>query len=468
MKNFFALIITFLVCALIGCRKESFITSSDALLRISSDTLHFDTVFVTTGSTSRYLKIFNLNNAKLRISNIQLMGGASSPFKLNVDGVAGFNFNNVELEANDSTYLYATVTINPNLANLPFVVRDSVKFTYNGNTRWLQLEAFGRNARFLRDARVTIDSTFTNDRPIVILGSLVVNENRTLTIQKGTKIYTNAQAPILVNGRLNAVGEKFDSTRIQFLPDRLDEPYANYPGSWPGIYFNTNSRDNVLQFCTIKNAYQAIVSLSPSVNANPKVSLSECIIDNAFDVGIGANNSSVTAQNCLVSNCGNNVAIVGGGTYNFLHCSFVTISNLYINHKTPVFNASNVVNNTTTNPLNVTVQNSIIYGSGGLVDNEIKLTKQGTTTFTVSFINTLYKYKDADPTTASFNMASQALKNVVPIFDSVDAGNRVFNFRPKAGSPVINKGISTTMLFDLDGRNRTVGTLPDLGCYEFQ
>lgn len=465
IKKLFLVVIALQGILIVACRKESYITSSDALLRLGTDTLHFDTVFVTTGSTSRFLKIFNLNDKKLRISNIQLMGGASSPFKLNVDGIAGFNFNNVELEANDSTYLYATVTINPNLANLPFVVRDSVKFTFNGNTRWLQLEAFGRNARFLRDSRITIDSSFTNDKPIVILGSLVINENRTLTIQKGTKIYTNAQAPILVNGTLNAIGERWDSTKIEFLPDRLDEPYANYPGSWPGIYFNTTSRNSVLQFCTIKNAYQAIVSLGPSVNGNPKVALRECIIDNAFDVGIGANNSSVTAQNCLVSNCGNNLAIVGGGNYNFLHCSFVTISNLYINHKTPVFNASNVVNSSTNNPLTIAVQNSIIYGSGGLVDNEIKLTKQGTTPFNVSFINTLYKYKDADPTSAIF---TNCLKNAVPIFDSIDAGNRVFNFRPKAVSPVINKGIATTLLFDLDGKNRTVGVLPDLGCYEFQ
>lgn len=450
---------------LISCRKESFITSQDALLRLSADTLHFDTVFVTTGSTSRFLKIFNLNDQKLRISNIQLMGGASSPFKINVDGVSGFNFNNVELEANDSTYMYATVTINPNFANLPFVVRDSIKFTFNGNTRWLQLEAFGRNARFLRDSKITVDSTFTNDKPIVILGSLVVNENRKLTIQKGTKVYINAQAPILVNGTLTAIGERFDSTRIQFLPDRLDEPYAKYPGSWPGIYFNTNSRDNVMQFCTIKNAFQAVVSLNPSVNANPKVLLRESIIDNSFDVGIGANNSNVTAQNCLVSNCGSNVAIVGGGNYNFLHCSFVTISNLFINHKNPVFNASNVVNSTTTNPLTISVQNSIIYGSGGLVDNEIKLTKQGSTPFNVTFANTLYKYKDADPTTANF---TSSFKNLVPIFDSIDAGNRVFNFRPKVSSPVINKGAATSLVFDLDGRARTVGMLPDLGCYEFQ
>jgi hypothetical protein len=46
------------------------------------------------------------------------------------------------------------VTINPNANQLPFVVQDSIKIDYNGNTRFVQLDALGQNARFLRDRRI--------------------------------------------------------------------------------------------------------------------------------------------------------------------------------------------------------------------------------------------------------------------------------------------------------------------------
>jgi hypothetical protein len=74
--------------------------------------------------------------------------------------------------------------------------------------------------------------------------------------------------------------------------------------------------------------------------------------------------------------------------------------------------------------------------------------------------------KSNDPAAATFT--GNKLKNINPGFDSVDLGNRYFNYRLKSNSSVINKGTLTTgLLFDLDGNNRNIG-LPDLGCYEKQ
>jgi hypothetical protein len=440
MKLLKPFLLFFLLTTLIySCKKESFTTSPNALLRISSDTLHFDTVFTSTGSTTQFLQIFNLNDQGLKL-NVELMGGASSPFKINLDGVSGTVFNNVEILKNDSMYLFATVTINPTLTNLPFVVRDSIKFTYNGNVKWLQLEAFGRNAYFLRNKIINSDTTFANDKPIVILGGLLVNENKQLTIPKGTKIY--------------------------FQGNRLDDPYKNYPASWPGIYFDATSKNNVLQFCVLKNSYQGTIALAPSVNSNPKLNLQECIIDNTYDVAIGGSNSSIVARNCLVSNAGYNVSIVGGGNYSFNFCTFVSYSNSFINHKNPVLTVTNAVNNTTSNALSMAVNNSIIYGEGGLVDNEIVANKVGTNPYTITMSNVLYKMKAADPSIINF---SNSLRNAVPIFDSVNTGERIYNFRHKSNSPTINKGTSIGgVSIDLDGNPRLVGSTTDLGCFEKQ
>src|SRR4051812_19074125 len=212
-------IISLLILAEVSCKKTSFISSPNASLSFSTDTLHFDTVFTTTGSVTQSFKIFNLNDQKLRLSEVRLMGGASSPFKLNVDGSPGTSFSNIEILPNDSLYAFVSVTINPNAANLPFIIRDSILVSYNGNSEFLQLEAFGQNAHFLKGRRVTTDSTWINDLPYVILDNITVDSNVTLTIQKGCRIYHHANAPFLVNGSLHINGDSTD--RVVFNGDRL-------------------------------------------------------------------------------------------------------------------------------------------------------------------------------------------------------------------------------------------------------
>lgn len=449
-----------------SCKKEGFIDSKDALLTTSVDTLHYDTVFTSTGSITQSFKIFNLNDKKLRLSNVQLMGGSASFYKINVDGSAGTNFSDIEINANDSIYVFAMVTINPNASNLPFIVKDSIKIDYNGNTKFVQLEAFGQNANFLRDRRVTTDTTWNNNLPFVILGGLTVDSAKTLTIKKGTKVYFHADAPLIVRGTLNAVGEKNDSTKITFKGDRLDYPYKDYPASWPGIYFMNSSKDNVMEHCVVKNAYQGTIVQNPASNSNPKLTLNECILDNIYDIAVGAANTSVVARNCLISNCGYNVFLTAGGNYTFNNCTMVSIGNYYLQHKNAVLTVSNVVSSSITNNVTATFNNSIIYGESGLPDDEINLIKQGSTAYNVTFNNTLYKMKSSDPTTATFN--GSKLKNIKPEFDSVNIGDRYFNFRLKSTSLAKDKGsIISGITTDLDGKNRNVG-LPDLGCFELQ
>lgn len=467
-KLFFIISIAFFITTLSqGCKKESFIESADALLTTSTDTLHYDTVFTSVGSITQSFKIFNLNDKKLRLSNIQLMGGSSSYFKINVDGVAGTNFSNVEINANDSIYVFAIVTINPTTANLPFIVNDSIKINYNGNTKFVQLEAFGQNANFLRNKRVTTDTTWNNDLPFVVLGGLTIDSAKMLTITKGTKVYVHADAPIIVRGTLNAVGEKYDSTKIVFKGDRLDSPYKDFPGSWPGIYFMNSSKDNLMEHCIIKNAYQGTVVQNPSNNSNAKLTLNECVLDNIYDVAIGAANTSINVRNTLISNCGYNVFLTAGGNYNFNYCTMVSIGNNYLQHKNAVLTISNVANTTTTINLNANFNNCIVYGESGLPDDEINLIKQGGTTYNVVFNNLLYKMKSADPGIATFN--GNKIKNIKPEFDSIDVAKRYFSFKLKNTSPAKDKGfVISGITTDLEGKNRNVGTLPDLGCYEIQ
>ena len=419
-------------------------------------------MFVTAGSTYRAFTIINENNQKLRLSSVKLMGGAASVYKMNVDGTPGTQFNNLEIEANDSVYVFAQVNVNPSAANLPFILRDSIEITYNGNKKLVQLEAWGQNAHFFRDKVVAANETWNNDLPYVILGSLLVNVNQTLTINKGCRIYVHADAPVVVNGTLQVNGLKDTADRVYFRGDRLDEPYKDYPASWPGIFFQASSKDNVFTYAVIKNAYQAIGLQDPSPNANPKLILNECVIDNAYDAGIISLNSSVRARNCLISNCGKNLLLAKGGDYQFTHCTVVTYANRFIDHKDPVLTLTNSANNITAN-LTATFRNCIFWGENGLVNDEVVVLKNGTTTFNVNFDYGLWKVQ----TTPANTTSNQMLNNQSPQFDSINTSRNYYDFRLKAGSPAINKGVNAGIIIDLAGKPRPIG-LPDLGSFEKQ
>ena len=251
-------------CFLISsCKKDSFITNASARINISSDTLKYDTVFTTTGSVTKSFKIINENNQKIRLSKVKLMGGTASAYKMNIDGIATTETNDLVIEANDSIYVFVSVTINPNAANLAFIVTDSILISYNGNSRYVQLQAFGQNANFLRNRVITANTVWTNNLPYVILGSLRVDTTASLTIQPGCRIYAHANAPCIIDGTLIINGTKTDS--VIFTGDRLDPGYSNLPASWPGIYFRGNSKNNVLRFAVIKNAYQAVINLQTCI-----------------------------------------------------------------------------------------------------------------------------------------------------------------------------------------------------------
>jgi len=466
MKILTGITISFIIL-LAACKKDSYITSPEARVTITADTIRYDTVFTSAGSITQVFKIINENSQKLLVSSVLLKGGVSSYYSINADGFTGPVINNLEIAANDSAYVFVQVNIDPNADNIPFVIKDSIIVSYNGTDKKVQLEAWGQNAHFMRDKEITSNETWNNDLPYVILGYLYVNPGSTLTINKGSRIYTHANAPIIVDGTLKVNGEKDTAGRVYFRGDRLDDPYKDYPASWPGIYFREPSVNNVFNYTVIKNAYQSIALEKPATNANPKLTLNECIIDNSYDAGIVSINSSVKATNCLISNCGKNLVLAQGGSYDFTHCTVASFSNNYILHKEPVLYLSNyILDNNTPIPADLTAAftNCIFWGDNETtVEDEVVVTKSGTTLFNVNFESNLWKVKN--------NPADVVLNNIIanqaPEFDSINTARQFYNFRLKDISPAINKGANTSVVIDLDGNTRPVN-LPDLGCFEKQ
>lgn len=454
---------TFLVLLAAACRKDSFTTGRQAALGTSKDSLYYDTLFTSTGSVTQSFKIYNQNDRKLRINKISLGGGENSFFTINVDGRKGPVVSDLEMDANDSLYVFITVKIDPTTANLPFIIRDSINISYNGNEKTVQLSAWGQNAYFLRAKVIMSDTAWENNKPIVIIGGVLVPDGMTLTIQKGTRIYLHADAPILIDGTLKAIGEKFDSTRIVFQGDRLDDYYRDLPGSWPGIYFRESSKNNLLKQVIIKNAYQGIVCEKPASGNGFKLTLGECIIDNCYDAGILGVNTSIKGVNCLISNCGKNLLMVQGGKYEFEQCTDAAYSNLYIPHKQPVLAITDFIkvgDVITSADLDAKFTNCIFWGGNGTVDDEAVVLRQGTGNFTVNFTYCIWKMKTAP----SEVTATGIINNRDPMFEEIETTKNQYNFRLKEGSPAINSGINNGVLTDLDGKERL--NIPDIGAYE--
>ena len=126
-------ILVLLVALFPSCKKDKLITNSSAKLAFTADSILFDTVFTSIGSTTKLFRVHNNNSGTINISSIRLARGSASFYRLNVDGVAGTPgqvFTNIEIAAHDSMYIFVKVNIDPNAdpSVSPFIYRDSILF----------------------------------------------------------------------------------------------------------------------------------------------------------------------------------------------------------------------------------------------------------------------------------------------------------------------------------------------------
>jgi len=132
-----------------ACEEQTFDTSSSSKLDFSRDTIRFDTVFTSIGSATRSLKVYNTSEEWVRISDISL--GNSDKFRINVDGVSGTSFSNIDIPPSDSIWLFAEVTVDPDqpLSESPFVITETMSFETNGQNQSIVIDAWGQNANHI-------------------------------------------------------------------------------------------------------------------------------------------------------------------------------------------------------------------------------------------------------------------------------------------------------------------------------
>ncbi len=226
------------------------------------------------------------------------------------------------------------------------------------------------------------------------------------------------------------------------------------------MIFSDVSHDNLINYAIIQNAYQGIAVYEPSNGT--KLAINQTIINNAYDAGLIAENTSITAENVLISNCGKDIMLTNGGTYIFTHCTSVAYSNLFVQHKDPVLQLSNSSDLNTSNDLTASFRNCIFWGEdNGFVTDEVQLSNAGNSVFNINFDHVVWRVAQ-NPSIAS----CVGTVNADPMFDSVNTSQGYYNFRLKKNSPALNTGIPASVNIDLDGSKRNASN-PSIGCYEY-
>ena len=459
------IIIYFLFCFLVAftiqCRKQEILTHSNVTLSFSSDTILFDTLFTTIGSTTKYFKVYNSNNGKINISSIHLAQGTNSPFRINVNGDAGVLFENIEIEENDSIFIFVEVTIDPNNTNNPLIVEDSIIFLTNNNLQKVVLNAWGQDAYFHVNEIITQNETWNNDKPHVIYNYCAVDSSNSLTIPAGTTVHGHANSTLIVYKSSLLVNGTLGSPVI-FKQDRMED-YLLYDadstaGQWRGIYFY-EPLNSKIEYAEIINATIGIQIDTAAFNN--KIKLSNVKVHNSLFAGILTQGANLSAVNCLFGNSGQYSAYVSiGGDVKFQHCTFGNYFQGQRNSSLFVFKDFYESNaGFQYRPfINAEFHNCIVYGSN---DNEFIMDTLGRSITSeapnVHFTNTLIKSEDPINNPDFF---TNCFLNDDPEF--LQPNEWIFNIPTSSFS--VDKGTLSNIIIDIDGNTRTNGN--DLGCYE--
>jgi hypothetical protein len=457
---------------LYSCKKDIVITSSSAKLSFSGDSVLFDTVFTTAGSTVRAFLVRNTNNQPIIISSIKLGGSYTSPFKINVDGIAGTSFSNIRISAKDSIFVFVTCTLNPNNQNNPIVIEDSLTFLTNGNQQEVYLEAWGQDAFFFKPnvfpaygpaySVITCGSVWTSQKPYVIFGYAVVDSGCTLTINPGTKVYMHNNAVLWVyKDATLIVGQGGSNTNpVIFQGDRLEPQYQTVPGQWGEIWLSALSKNNVISWSIIKNGTIGVEA--DTVNgSNTTLSIDHTIIKSMSSIGLLGEGSYIKGNDLLIEDCQYNcVNLSLGGRYIFNQCTFANYWS-YGQRQTPLLDLNNYYIDQNNNLQNRNLDSANFYNCliWGSLSEEVTLDDKGSGQFLYSFGNCFIKTQRA-LTTSAYTSCSVTDPSFVNTSEPPSD-----NYQLNSSSPAIGQGTSMygTYSPDLDGMSR--GYPSTLGAY---
>jgi len=451
----YSILFLFVAAACLGC--DPLANPVSGRMGFSSDTISFDTVFSGAGSATLELRVKNLEDQPLLIDRIWLGGGTDSPFRINVDGLPVAGTQNMTLAKGDSIFIFVIVSIDPTGDDLPLAVTDSVNFLSGSHSGRVILEAWGQDIRLVTED-ILSPAVWTEGKPYVIRGHLLVDTLATLTLEPGTRVYMHHGAEVTVAGSLHAAGTA--EKRITIATDRLEKEYRDVPGRWKGLIFQSCSRDNILNHTDIRNA-QIAVKIDGQAGSVPDLSMNSTTLMHNTVASLAAKHADIFAVNSLFAHSGfSTVSLTEGGTCEFIHC---TISNsweygfrseaaLLISQGKGVMPAVSVVN-------------TVVSGS---LRDELQINAPAAAAVSAfSADSSLIKVDTLAADWYSTALFTRVITTQSPRFIDENA----WDFRPDTLSPLLDRAGKTEMVLwpaDIRNKPRPAGNGPDIGAFERQ
>jgi len=492
--------LTFLICvALISmssCRKDFSTIPNFGELEFSKDTIFLDTVFTNIGSATYNLKVYNRGNKAITIPKIALENGTSSNYRLNVDGIAGKEFNDIDILAKDSIFVFIETTIDANNIVNPLYT-DRILFDNGANQQNVDLVTLVQDANFIFPGKdpitmkidsLTIDGqvtsikgrfltdaelTFTNIKPTVIYGYAAVPANKTLTIDAGARVHFHDNSGLIIDDKATLKVNGTLAEKVVFEGDRLESGFSKTPGQWGTIWMRAGSKDNEINFAQIKNGIIGILIDSIGSASTPTLKLQNSEIYNHSNFGILARETNIEAHNVVIGSAGEaSLAVTIGGTYNFTHSTFANFWNngirqlpavLINNFFTYVDNGQEIVETRDLHAANFT--NCIFDGNNNI---EFLIDKaDGGRIFNYNISNCMIKFNDTNnyfEGNSELDFTNSFYQNILLNGNTNFRNSQNQDFIIGQDSDAINKAKTSIFNLDILGVDRT--TNPDIGAYQ--
>ena len=330
LRYILCVVVAMVALSFTACIEDDFTTSSNDVLEFSCDTLAFDTVFTELGTPTKKFTVYNRHKKMINISSIQLEGANGGKFYLNVDGMTGEVFHDVEIRGEDSIFVFVEAYIDPTDRNNPIEIKDNVQFITNGVQQKVTVTAWGQDVVRKYGEVLIADTRFSAEKPYVIFDSLVVEQGAKLTIEPGATLCFHDNAFIEVRGTLDATGTQ--NAPITLRGDRTDNVVGNIDfdimsGQWGGVILAPESFDNEMQYVLMRGSTYGVYADSCGVTDRRKLHLFNSVLHNATNSVLTSLHSWVEAEGTEFSDAGGNVVAMIGGKVRFVNC---TLANYYL------------------------------------------------------------------------------------------------------------------------------------------
>ena len=456
-----ALAIMALTVMFSSCIEDGFTTSPSDVLAFNRDTVSFDTVITLQGTATKQMVVYNHSKKQINISSIKVAGDAAKGhFHLNVDGIRGDEFHNVEIRGNDSIYIFIEAYIDEMEQDEPTLLEDRLIFETNGKTQRVLLSAWGQDVIRIKGDTISRNTRFTADKPYLIYDTMYVAPNATLTLDAGTTLLFHDKAAMRCAGRMLANGTA--EGPITFRGDRLDRivgetSFDIMSGQWGGIIFTPPTMGNVLKHVIMKGSSIGMHCSAYGDTVNCALKLVNCVLTNSASTCLATATCYVQAIGTEISDAAEEVAYFAGGKVMASQCTFAN-NYLFKVPSLPIVNIFDVeYSDGTIGKIKAYFDNCILYGLAPEL-NESDLDE-----FNVFMRYCLFKSNGDDD--AHF---INCIWEGDPMFLTV-RDDHFFDYRLDNESDAIGKGnpalCPAEARYDRYGNDRLAGGAVDLGAY---